>query len=188
MKAITDQQGMVLLNYARSVLTSQFDKEEQVVVPEDAAFDNLGGVFVTLKMAGNLRGCIGNIEPVRSIKEGVAANVVSAAFHDTRFAPLSRKELEQVHISISILTKPEPLIYSSAEDLCKRLKKGVDGVILRFGHNSATFLPQVWEQLPVVESFLSHLSLKAGLSMDGWKDTNVEISTYQVQSFAEGEE
>lgn len=188
MAVITKEQGKVLLRYARTVLAQQFDKGMQLSIPDDPVFENLGGIFVTLKQAGNLRGCIGNIEPVRSIKEGVAANVVSAAFHDTRFAPLSREELEQVHISISILTEPEPLVYKDAEELCTRLQKGVDGVILRCGHSSATFLPQVWEQLPDVRLFLSHLSLKAGLSKDAWKSENIDISTYQVQSFAEGEE
>jgi len=156
-------------------------------MPDDPALANLGGIFVTLKQAGQLRGCIGNIEPDRSIKEGVAANVISAAFHDSRFAPLSREELERVDISISILTEPQPLRYTDAEELCSRLQKGVDGVILRCGHNSATFLPQVWDQLPDAEQFLSHLSLKAGMSKDAWKNENIDISTYQVQSFAEDE-
>jgi AmmeMemoRadiSam system protein A len=188
MTAITEEQGKVLLKYARTVLASQFDKTIQVSIPADPAFDNLRGIFVTLKQAGNLRGCIGNIEPVRSIREGVAANVVSAAFHDTRFAPLSQGELERVHISISVLTEPEPLLYNDPDELCTRLHKGVDGVILRCGHSSATFLPQVWEQLPEARLFLSHLSLKAGMSEDGWKSEDIDISTYQVQSFAEDSE
>ncbi len=185
MTAITEEQGKALLKYARTVLANQFDKGVLVSIPDDPAFDNLRGIFVTLKQTGNLRGCIGNIEPIRSIKEGVAANVVNAAFYDTRFAPLSQEELEQVHISISLLTEPEPLAYNDVEELCTRLQKGVDGVILSCGNNSATFLPQVWEQLPDVEQFLSHLSLKAGMSKDAWKNENIDISTYQVQSFAE---
>ena len=188
MAAITKEQGKVLLKYARVVLANQCEKGMEVSIPDDPAFLNLGGIFVTLKKAGALRGCIGNIEPVRSIKDGVAANVVSAAFHDSRFAPLSRKELDRVHISISILTEPKPLVYHDVEELCTNLRKGVDGVILRCGHGSATFLPQVWEQLPDAELFLSHLSIKAGLSKDAWKNENVDISTYQVQSFAEDEE
>jgi AmmeMemoRadiSam system protein A len=188
MTVITEEQGRVLLKYARTVLASQFVKGLKVSMPDDPAFDAAGGVFVTLKLAGNLRGCIGNIEPIRSIREGVAANVVSAAFHDTRFASLSAEEFDRVHISISLLTEPKPFLYNDIEELCTGLKKGVDGVILRCGNNSATFLPQVWEQLPDVEQFLSHLSLKAGMSKDAWKSKNIDISTYQVQSFAEDEE
>jgi AmmeMemoRadiSam system protein A len=188
MAAITEDLGNALLRYARSVLTNQFDKGKEVFILDDPAFDNLGGVFVTLKKADNLRGCIGNIEPIRSIKEGVAANVVSAAFHDTRFAPLSYQELDQIHISISILTEPKPLVFNDVDELCSSLQKGIDGVILRCGTSSATFLPQVWEQLADAELFLSHLSLKAGMSKDAWKSKNIDISTYQVQSFAEGQE
>lgn len=187
MTAITKQQGQVLLNFARAVLEKKFDEDRPVTPPADAAFAALRGTFVTLKKNHQLRGCIGNIEPVRSIRDGVEANVIYAAFHDSRFAPLTRQELDHIHISISILTEAEPLEFSNDKELCAALRKGVDGVILSCRHASATFLPQVWDQLPDAEQFLSHLSLKAGMSKDAWKTANVDISRYQVQSFGEEE-
>jgi AmmeMemoRadiSam system protein A len=98
---------------------------------------------------------------------------------------LTDKELDQTEIEVSILTEPRPLEYQSRQDLTKKLRVKVDGVIIRKGHASATFLPQVWEQLPQPEEFLSHLCLKAGLPSDAWKDPEVEILTYQVQYFEE---
>ncbi len=188
MTVITKDHEQALLGFARTVLENHFKQDKSLPQLDDPVFADFRGTFVTLKIGDTLRGCIGTIEPVRTIKDGVEANVVSAAFHDTRFAPLSREELDRVHISISILTQAEPLLYDNTAELRTRLRRGMDGVILRCGRSSATFLPQVWEQLPDAELFLSHLSLKAGLSKDGWKDENIDVLTYQVQSFAEDEE
>ena len=88
-------------------------------------------------------------------------------------------------MEISILTDPKPLIYSDAEDLLKKLRSGIDGVILKKGYRQSTFLPQVWEQLPEKEDFLNHLCLKAGLDRNAWRKGDLEVSTYQVQAFEE---
>ena len=110
-----------------------------------------------------------------------------AAFHDPRFSPLSDQELEQVTIEVSVLSEPEPLTFQDGEDLLTKLRANVDGVIIRKGRASATFLPQVWEQLPRPEDFLSHLCAKAGLSSDAWKLSGLDVMTYQVQYFEEEE-
>ncbi|MDP3695676.1 MAG: AMMECR1 domain-containing protein, partial [Desulfocapsaceae bacterium] len=87
---------------------------------------------------------------------------------------------------ISILTRPHPLAYLDGGDLIAKLRPGIDGVILRLGRCSATFLPQVWEQLPQAEEFLGHLCRKAGLADTAWLDSHPEVETYQVQCFEEG--
>lgn len=143
--------------------------------------------FVTLKTGGKLRGCIGNLEPLDTLAESVSRNSVSAAFHDHRFTPLTREELADVEIEISVLTPPEPLEYRDGDELREKLRPGVDGVILRHGRNGATFLPQVWEQLPEPNVFLDHLCLKAGLSRKLWNRDHPEISVYQVEHFGECE-
>ena len=84
-----------------------------------------------------------------------------------------------------MLTEPERLDYEDAADLIAKLRVDVDGVILRKGALSATFLPQVWEQLPDAGQFLSHLCMKAGLASDEWRNSKLEVLTYQVQSFKE---
>jgi AMMECR1 domain-containing protein len=92
-----------------------------------------------------------------------------------------------VHIDISILTPASTISYSDGLDLIRQLRPGVDGVILRHGSAGATFLPQVWDQLPQPEQFLGHLCRKAGLSERTWRDSHPEILVYQVQCFAEEE-
>jgi len=151
----------------------------------DPAFQKKRGTFVTLTINQRLRGCIGNLEGRDSLVAGVERNAVNAAFHDPRFSPLKADELDRVDIEVSILTEPRSLEYKDGNELISKLRVHVDGVILQKGPFGATFLPQVWEQLPKPESFLSHLCKKAGLPADTWKTEHLDISTYQVQYFEE---
>ena len=185
---LTKEQGKYLLQVARKTIErALFNRKEEG--PEDknlpAIFHERRGTFVTLTEDGNLRGCIGHIIPQESIIEGVRVNAINAAFRDPRFRPLSPKEWDKVKIEVSILTDPKPLEYKDAKDLLEKLRPGIDGVIIKKGFHQATFLPQVWEQLPRKEDFLTHLCLKAGLGPDAWKRGDLEVSTYQVQAFEE---
>jgi AmmeMemoRadiSam system protein A len=144
------------------------------------------GTFVTLKIHGDLRGCIGSLIGTDTIVEGVRENAINAAFGDPRFPPLSSSEFDAVEVEVSVLTEPQPLEYSDAADLLAKLRPGVDGLIIRQGLAGATFLPQVWEQLPDPQQFLAHLCLKAGLAMDAWQRGTLSVMTYQVQYFEEG--
>jgi AmmeMemoRadiSam system protein A len=98
---------------------------------------------------------------------------------------LGKKELDTVDIEVSVLSEPVPLAYRDAEDLKAKLQPGIDGVIIKKGTASATFLPQVWEQLPQPEPFLSHLCLKAGLPAGRWRKGDLTVLVYQVQYFEE---
>lgn len=184
---ITEEEGAKLIALARETIEARLSGER--TQPEDTGFPEKlkekRGTFVTLTLDGGLRGCIGHILPTESIAEGVKENAINAAFRDPRFPPLTEKEWDRVHVEVSILTEPKPLPYEGAEDLLQKLRPGVDGVILRKGMHQATFLPQVWDQLPRKEDFLSHLCLKAGLDGDAWKREPLEVSTYQAQAFEE---
>jgi len=151
----------------------------------EPCFQRHCGTFVTLKKSGALRGCIGNLIANKSVADGIRDNALSAAFQDPRFPLLAAEEVDQLHISISILTQPKPLQYKDAADLLAKLRVNVDGVILRRGTAGATFLPQVWQQLPDPNDFLSRLCLKAGLQANTWRNTKLDVSTYQVQYFEE---
>lgn len=189
---LSTKQGKVLLSLARQTIAGKLgvcvSAEEQQTTENDLndhAFNKDRGTFVTLHKNGQLRGCIGTIAPVESIREGIRRNAINAAFGDPRFANLTPEEFTLVDIEISILTDPEPLAYTDGVDLLSKLRPNIDGVIIRDGMASATFLPQVWEQLPRPEDFLSHLCIKAGLSTDVWQNRNLEVQTYQVQHFSE---
>ncbi|MDH3348072.1 MAG: AmmeMemoRadiSam system protein A, partial [Desulfobulbaceae bacterium] len=130
--------------------------------------------------------CIGSLMGTESIVAGVRRHALNAAFHDHRFAPLSKEEVESIRISISVLTIPEKLKFAGPEELLLILRPGVDGVLLSASSGAgATFLPQVWEQLPLPEMFLAQLCRKAGLDEDYWRSPDCEIKTYQVQYFEE---
>ena len=185
---LTEEEGRTLLSASRKTIEQRiFNRKEQS--RSDAAlsskFSERRGTFVTLTIDGSLRGCIGHIIPQESLIEGIRVNAINAAFKDPRFSPLSKKEWEKVKIEISILTDPQALAYSDADDLLKKLRPGIDGTIIKKGLCQATFLPQVWEQLPDSKEFLRHLCVKAGLDRDAWKKENLEVSTYQVQAFEE---
>ena len=191
-KQLSASQGDVLVQLARQTLMEKLGKtvppaesEPLKAALSDQCYQLHNGTFVTLKINGRLRGCIGNLTATEPLSEGVRRNAINAAFHDPRFAPLTEPELEQAEIEISILTEPQPLDYTDGSDLLNKLRTNIDGVIIRKGHASATFLPQVWEQLPEPEDFLSHLCMKAGLSSNAWRDTKLEVQTYQVQYFEE---
>jgi MEMO1 family protein len=191
-RQFTKEQGQQLVKLARQTIMEHLGIESSTPpaaslepVLNDDIFKMHCGTFVTLKIADRLRGCIGNLAPSGSVVQGVKRNAVNAATQDYRFAPLSAEELNRVTIEVSILTKPESLHYTSAHDLVAKLRTHVDGVIIRKGHASATFLPQVWDQLPRTEDFLSHLCQKAGLAADAWKDEGLDVQTYQVAYFEE---
>ncbi len=184
---LSKEEGRYLIELARDTIHKRlFNKGlREMSPPPSVKLNQRRGTFVTLTIDGNLRGCIGHIAPKGSIIEGVKENAINAAFYDPRFRPLSKKEFDTIKIEVSILTNPEPLEYRDASDLLAKLRPGIDGVIIKKGHYQATFLPQVWEQLPNKEDFLTHLCLKAGLDPDIWREEKLEVLTYQVQAFEE---
>ena len=184
-KVLTDTQGGALLQIARQTIAGRLGKAVTIDETQESIPDLQYGTFVTLKKNGQLRGCIGNLQASESVTEGVKRNAISAAFHDSRFSPLAADEFSHIEIEISVLNKAQVLDYKSAQDLIDTLRPGIDGVILTLGTARATFLPQVWDQLPTVEQFLGNLCRKAGLVESSWKNSHPQIETYQVQCFAE---
>ncbi len=187
MKELTKQHGAWLLTVARETIARRLGAGSgpDRVLLDDEALRQRCGCFVTLKLAGQLRGCIGNLEPVGPLVEAVMRNAESAAFHDHRFAPLTADELPRIRLEISVLTPAVRLEYRDGADLRRRLRPGIDGVILQDDGARATFLPQVWEQLPDPVDFLDHLCLKAGLPKSAWRGGGLGISIYEVRSFSE---
>lgn len=135
--------------------------------------------FVTLTLDGNLRGCIGSLVAERELWKDVQENVVNAAIHDFRFSRLTEEELPKIKIEVSVLSLPKKIEYLNEKDLLLRVNPG-RGYILKNGMNSATFLPQVWEQIQDKVEFLEQLSLKAGLNRNTWKNSELWYYTVNV--------
>lgn len=136
--------------------------------------------FVTLKIDGRLRGCIGSLYPQRKLIDDIIGNAQNAAFRDFRFQPLSKEEFSKLDIEISLLTIPKIVIYDSYEELKEKIRPKIDGVIIKQEHNKATFLPQVWDELNDFKDFFEKLCLKAGLDFETLSHFP-EIYTYQVE-------
>jgi AmmeMemoRadiSam system protein A len=161
--------GQKLININEILEKNPFLKEDRAV-------------FVTLTIDKNLRGCIGSILPQRAFIEDIILNAKNAAFNDPRFSPLTKEEFEKIEIEVSVLTIPERVEYDTKEDLKHMIKPNIDGVILSFASYKATFLPDVWAQLPLFELFFSQLCMKAGMNGDCLKHHPV-IYTYQTEVF-----
>jgi AmmeMemoRadiSam system protein A len=152
-------------------------------IPDEVKKD--GACFVTLTMNGDLRGCIGTMEARRALYLDVIANSVNAAFNDPRFSPMSKNEISGTKIEISVLSPRKEIDYSDLSDLKKKIIPGKHGVYLSHLYYSATFLPQVWEQLETHEQFFAHLCVKAGLSHDFLLYNHPNVQIYTVENFEE---
>lgn len=185
---LTPDEKKFLLELARESITTWLDTGKRLSITEEVPTDRLKkvqGCFVTLTKNGDLRGCIGHIFPQEELYECVIDNVVSAAVSDRRFDPVTLDELDEIKIEVSMLSVPEELYFTSGEDLLAKLVPGRDGIVLKKGFFQSTYLPQVWDQLPDKEVFLSNLCRKAGLSLGCWKDTNSKVLTYYALHFSE---
>jgi len=173
-----------LLHLARQSLEAAV-RGKRYEIPKEFSnkFNSNRGCFVTLTKNGQLRGCIGYIEPIKELSRAVVENAENAALRDPRFPEVVPDELDAITVEVSVLTEPKDLPYRDAEDLLQKLVPGRDGVILEKDMHHSTFLPQVWEQLPDKKMFLEHLSLKGGMSRDGWK--TAKVKTYRAVHFHE---
>jgi len=125
------------------------------------------GVFVTLlDPAGELRGCLGQIEGDDPLVAAVSECAWGAAFRDPRFAPLTAAERAGLRCRLSVLTPPEPIDFASEADLVEGLEPGLDGILIDTDDHRGTLLPAVWHQLPEPAAFWQAVKRKAGLSPD----------------------
>ncbi len=177
---LTKAQERALLALARRSIENYFAGGGKLrLEPRDPSFKVKRGAFVTLKMDGELRGCIGYPLPYKELDEAVAEMAVAAASQDYRFAPLTPEELAQTTIEISVLTVPRPV--GSPEEV----EVGRHGIIIGKGARQGLLLPQVpleygWTR----EEYLRHGCLKAGLPPDEWKK-GARIEVFEAQVFSE---
>jgi AmmeMemoRadiSam system protein A len=186
------EHGRVLLAIARRSIAEALGQTATAPPPPpgEAWLAKPGATFITLTADGELRGCIGSLEAHRPLGQDVWENARAAAFKDPRFPPLAREELPRIAVEVSVLGPAVPLAVRSEAEALARLRPGRDGVVLEYSGGaggrgaSATFLPQVWEQLPDPASFLAQLKRKAGLPPGFWSP-EIRLSTYEVTKWEE---
>ncbi len=181
-RSFTRAERVRLLQFVREALERDLAGAELPAPPPFPRLAETGSCFVTLKEAGELRGCIGNIEAFEPLGENLLRNAINASQSDPRFPPLEAEELPFILIELSILTPAFPI--ASAEEF----RIGQDGIILRLGGRGAVFLPQVapeqhWDR----ETTLRYLSRKAGLPEDAWRRPEARLFTFQAEVFGEEE-
>lgn len=139
--------------------------------------------FVTLTIEGELRGCCGTLEPMRSLLLDVWSNAQASAFRDPRFPPLTAREWHRSSLEVSLLTPCERIAVSTEQQLLLELVPGRDGLVLEWRGMRATFLPKVWEHVTGPHDFLHRLKEKAGLRADFWAP-DVRVWRYETEIMA----
>ncbi len=185
----TENQKRELLRLARKTISEGCTRglpPEQIQEKEDQPdfFLQEAASFVTLQKRGVLRGCIGSTQAHRTLLDDVIHNAFASAFRDPRFPPVTENELTEIKVEISILSPQQQMEISDERDLLKQLRPGTDGLLIRNPQYSATFLPQVWKQLPNPRQFLAHLKNKAGMAPGSWPE-DMECFRYQCVKFEE---
>lgn len=179
----SDTRGTSLLGEARDRIADALGMSSQMRSVDDS-LNETGATFVTLTRDGELRGCVGSLTATRSLREDVRSNAFAAAFQDPRFTPLTRTEFAHIAVEVSLVGELQPLDVADEADAMRLLRAGIDGLIFEAGGRRATFLPQVWEQLPHPRDFLAALKRKAGFPADYWGG-DVRLSRYTVQKWRE---
>lgn len=188
---LPDNAGDWLLPLARTAIAEEIGADPglrgDVPTPVPDWLGSQGATFVTLSQNGQLRGCIGSLLAHRPLVDDLRDNAVASAIHDHRFPTLAAADLTRTDIEVSVLSKPEPIRFSSRAELEGQLHPGVDGLILTIELRRATFLPQVWEQLPDPALFLDQLVQKAGVSPErvDWSSDRVTAERYTVTDWSE---
>jgi AmmeMemoRadiSam system protein A len=178
---LQDSNRKELLELARSAIKAKLS-DNRIDIGKYSEYSEKKGVFVTLTIEGELRGCIGFVEAMYPLNKAIANAAQSAAFSDPRFPALNEEEFDKIKIEISILTKPALIKGNYTENI----KIGEDGLIISSTHGAGLLLPQVaveygWD----VQEFLQHTCMKAGLNIDAWKGEEVKLYKFQADKFSE---
>jgi hypothetical protein len=190
MDILESSDGAILVQIARAGL-EQFVKDGVVARPYPVqlppAVQQPGTSFVTLRYAGRLRGCIGNVLEERPLAESVVYNAVAAASRDPRFPPVTTVELAAMIVEVTVLTPLRPLVYNQYDDLLSKIESGRDGVMFKWGKRRGILLPQMWERIPTTANFLNAIAQKANIPYTHLftQPPVVAVYTFQAQNFME---
>lgn len=186
---LTLEEGKCAVKLARSAIENYL-KEGKIIEPRadlPRVFSEKRGVFVTLNKNKELRGCIGYPYPSIPLKNAIIDSAISAATRDPRFPSVTKSELKNISLEVTVLTPPE-LIKCKPKEIPNNIKIGKHGLIVKKGLYQGLLLPQVAVEHGFDEmDFLSHTCMKAGLLPDAWLE-GVEVYCFEGQIFEETEE
>lgn len=176
---LSQSQKKELLLLVRTTIQTFFETGTlNYQLSDEALFQEAHGAFVTLKKNGQLRGCIGYMDPQENLYRVIQSLAIQSSFKDHRFPPLQSSELTDITIEISVLTPKKTI--SSTDEICV----GVHGLVLEHTQGSSVFLPHVpVEQGWSLSEYLEQLSLKAGLDKSAW--VQAQLSTFEAIVFSD---
>ncbi len=191
---LSDEDGLQLVKLARSAVENYVAKNVKITVPDDIArkYNEKAGVFVTLnsfrRKVEELRGCIGFPMPENVLHDAVVNAAIASATSDPRFSPVTKDELDEIAIEISVLTKPELIKVEDPKQYKEKIKVGRDGLIVQWRYGSGLLLPQVsveykWDE----EQFLCETCMKAGAMPDCWLYNDTKVYRFEANVFKEVE-
>jgi AmmeMemoRadiSam system protein A len=177
--------GADLLTIARASIAKTLGRPHAEPEPHHPHLDDRGATFVTITYAatGELHGCIGSLEPRRSVLTDVRANAVAAAFLDPRSDPLADEEFDDIVIEVSLLGPLDPMLVASEEDAIARMRRD-EGYVISWGPMRGVLLPQVWDRCADAATFLRYLKLKAGLPSDFWAN-DLHMQRFRLSKWRE---
>jgi AmmeMemoRadiSam system protein A len=172
-----------LLGLARGAILAHLGVAPAPPLPASGALAEPRGAFVTVHVAGELRGCIGTFGPQGSVAATVARMAVAAASEDPRFPPLRADEIGALGVAVSVLGAPRPIADPRTVEI------GRQGLLVSRGLHRGTLLPKVAvEHGWGAEDFLKHTCLKAGLPPRAWEEPDVTVEVFDADEFGEGAE
>ena len=183
---LSDNDRARLLDAARASLAFGVENGQPMPASLDAglspALRAMRASFITLRVAGQLRGCCGTITAQEPLLLNVVANAYKSGFEDPRFSPVTAEELAQADLSISILSNPRLVRFTDEADLLRQVRPDRDGLILQDGDRRGLFLPSVWERYPSAAQFVEQLKRKADPATHHWSGS-LRASRFTAESF-----
>ncbi|RRJ85815.1 AmmeMemoRadiSam system protein A [Gulosibacter macacae] len=176
--------GNLVLGLARASILSELGKTVAYPALSERLRERGASSVEVYDTFGHLRGHGSTAEAFRQLGDDISNNAVSAAFRDPKRAPLDLDELDEVRLEVSVLETPERLVASDERAVLKQLRRGVDGVMIRYGKHHAAVLPQAWERYTNSLDMVTHLKHRAGIPLDFWSD-EVSLSRFRVRTFRE---
>ena len=181
MSPLAPAERAALLGIARGAVLAHLGLAPAPALPEGGRLAEPRGAFVSLHVAGELRGCIGSFRPQGTLAETVARMAVAAATEDPRFPKLRPEEIAELQVSVSALEAPHRLADP------RTVEVGRQGLVVKKGWHRGALLPRVAvEQRWDAEAFLRHTCLKAGLPPSAWRDEDCEVEAFEADEFGEG--
>lgn len=180
------EDAKILIRLARDSINSMFDGKK-LSLSDSERFSEKQGVFVTLKLYDKLRGCIGFPTPIYPLQRAVIEAARAAAFKDPRFPPVSKEDMDDITIEISVLSIPKLIEVNDSGEYLERIKVGKHGLMIKKEWKSGLLLPQVFSELECTpKEALEMVCEKAGLDPEDWMEDS-EISSFEAEIFREEE-